>query len=66
MSFDQKRCLGYHCPDSHRNNCVWHMRAYQAGELCFQSQRVGEECDNFKPFRKTEAWGVGPEAEAND
>jgi hypothetical protein len=65
MSFDYRRCLGYHCPDSYRNNCVWHMRPYQAGELAFQSQSVGEDCDHFKPFRKTEAWGVGPE-EAND
>lgn len=63
MSFDSRRCLGYHCPDSHRNNCVFHIRKYEPGELCFQPQRVGEECDHFQPFRKE--WGVGPE-EVND
>ena len=64
MTLDARRCLGYHCPDSYRNNCVFHMRQHQPGELVFQSQRVGEECDNHQPFRKRE-WGIGPE-EAND
>jgi hypothetical protein len=64
MTLDARRCLGYHCPDSYRNNCVFHMRQYQAGELVFQAQRVGEECDHYQPFRKE--WGVGPEVESND
>lgn len=61
---NQKRCLGYHCPDSYRNNCAHHLRQMSAAEAVFQSQRVGEECDNYKPFR--EQYGIGQERESND
>lgn len=60
----EKRCLGYHCADTYRNNCVHHLRRTLAGELCFQPSAVGEECAHFSPFRVD--WGRGPDRETND